>query len=1184
MVTFDTAGGTENRAWAVEGPDGARLQLLTTRIGSFDERFGFMALSVPRSRLGDGPPRFRIVPEAASSQDYVLVFEEPVTAWARVAAEEAVLKGGRRLLTADVSHLGLAVPVLVKAAGREVHRGELGTGHTRIEIGVPEGVTDSVRVEVEAAGRTLLDEPVALRPVAARTFHLIPHSHVDIGYSDPQPEVERRQWANFRDALALFGQTKDLPPEARFRWQSEGLWAVESFLEQATEKERRDFADAVTRGDLELPANLTNVLTGLCHPEELARWTDASRRLKRRYGMKTSPVAMHTDIPGLAWPTVTALAQAGVRYFSSGPNYMPNLKPDGGDRIGSTLVEHGDRPFWWVSPSGRERLLMWVAGRGYSWFHGANLGRTTDAATRGVLDYSRELTERAYPYEIVQVRYTVGGDNGPVDPKLPGFVASWNERYDTPRLVIDSAQGLFEAFERRYGASLPEKRGDLTPYWEDGAISSAGEEILARGAALRLVQAETLWGMVDAAELPRDRVEEAWRQVLLWHEHTWGAAASISEPDRPDVVAQWEYKRAFAVQADRLSREIFDEAALRAHDPAAARPMGSGAAAAVEVVNTLSRPRGGLVVLPAERSAAGDRASDVRGVALPSQRLADGSLAVAVREVPARGRTTLSLTAGRPGRLTGHATASGTTLENEALRVELDPATGAIRSLVGRARGGTGAAASGSELAGSQGLARYRYVRVSTPPWRVDAGPVTIAVEEPGPLVAVLRAEGPAPGARSAVTRYRLVAGSDRLEVEFLLDKLPVRAKESAHLTFDFAVEGGGLRIDQGGNLMDPAQDALPGSCRDFVGVHSALDAVGPKGGVSLGVLDNPLVELGTLVDERPNSAGIRHWKQEPYAGTTVHAYLLNNYWHTNYKADQEGLLRFRFVLRPHGALPPVVVMDLSRDLEQPLVVLPAHRPRGTSRPYASTENWRCLDMAHHARVRDFMTKDPVTLREDDLLRQAVEIVMVRRIRHIPVLDQGGRLVGIVTDRDVQGTLPSPLSAAAPEEYEALLETTPLARIMTRERHHRRSGRPCRGSRRDAPRRQDRWPARSGQRPRRRDLHRARRASSLPRAPARPRAALNDRPGTASRRIPRRPTTTWAGAPQNDRRGRDDAPANDLVIPERHRLDGSRGIRSPAGTRGATRLEPSRCDRVVASPTAGPADSSSPDDDLSSSE
>ena len=930
LVTFDTAGGTENRGWTVEGRDGARLQLLTTRIGSFDERFGFMALTVPRGRLGDGAPRFRIVPEPAGSQDYVLVFEEPVTAWAKVSAEEAVLKGGRRLLTADVSHLGPPAPVVLRAAGREVHRGELATGHTRIDVGVPEGVTGSVRVEIEAEGRTLLDDAAPLRPVATRELHIIPHSHVDIGYSDPQPEVERKQWANFRDALALFRKTKDAPPEARFRWQAEGLWAVETFLAQATEAERREFAEAVTRGDLELPANLTNILTGLCHPEELARWTDASRRLEQRYGIRTSPVAMHTDIPGLAWPTVTALAQAGVRYFSSGPNYMPNLKPDGGDRIGSTLVEHGDRPFWWVSPSGRERLLMWVAGRGYSWFHGGYVGRARDAATRGILDYARELTERGYPYELVQVRYTVGGDNGPVDPNLPELVASWNERYETPRLVLDSAQGLFEALERRYGSSLPEKRGDLTPYWEDGAISSAGEEILARAAARRLVQAEALWAMTDPAEFPSDQAEATWRQLLLWHENTWGAAASISEPDRPDVVAQWEYKRAFAVEADRGSRALIEEA-LRRGAPEADGSNSAAATTAHAIVNTLSRPRGGLVVLPADRSGAGDRVvveGEVRGGrrAVPSQRLADGSLAAAVAGVPALGGLRVHVASGRPERPAGHATASGTTLENALLRVELDPRTGAIRSLVDRARGRTAGASSGTEFAGPLGLARYRYVPGRDPAEAQDAGPVTVSVEEPGPLVAVLRAEGPAPGARSAVTRYRLVAGSDRLEVELLLDKRAVRDKESAHLTFDFAVEGGGLRIDQGWNLMDPAKDALPGSCREFVGVHSALDAVGPRGGIALGVLDSPLVELGGLVDERPNPAGIRHWKPEPYAGTTVHAYLLNNYWHTNYKAEQEGLLRFRFVLRPHGPEPPAEIVALSRDLEQPLLVLPGGR------------------------------------------------------------------------------------------------------------------------------------------------------------------------------------------------------------------------------------------------------------------
>jgi CBS domain-containing protein len=83
--------------------------------------------------------------------------------------------------------------------------------------------------------------------------------------------------------------------------------------------------------------------------------------------------------------------------------------------------------------------------------------------------------------------------------------------------------------------------------------------------------------------------------------------------------------------------------------------------------------------------------------------------------------------------------------------------------------------------------------------------------------------------------------------------------------------------------------------------------------------------------------------------------------------------------------------------------------------------------------VRDFMTRNPVTLRETARLRDAVELVMVRRIRHIPVLDGAGQLAGIVTDRDVKRSLPSPLSAIASEEYESILDETEVARVMTRE-------------------------------------------------------------------------------------------------------------------------------------------------------
>lgn len=83
--------------------------------------------------------------------------------------------------------------------------------------------------------------------------------------------------------------------------------------------------------------------------------------------------------------------------------------------------------------------------------------------------------------------------------------------------------------------------------------------------------------------------------------------------------------------------------------------------------------------------------------------------------------------------------------------------------------------------------------------------------------------------------------------------------------------------------------------------------------------------------------------------------------------------------------------------------------------------------------VSDYMTRDVVTLREADTLRSAVELVLLRRVRHVPILDAGRRLVGIVTDRDVKRMLPSPLSVPPPDQYEALLDETPVGRAMTKE-------------------------------------------------------------------------------------------------------------------------------------------------------
>jgi len=62
--------------------------------------------------------------------------------------------------------------------------------------------------------------------------------------------------------------------------------------------------------------------------------------------------------------------------------------------------------------------------------------------------------------------------------------------------------------------------------------------------------------------------------------------------------------------------------------------------------------------------------------------------------------------------------------------------------------------------------------------------------------------------------------------------------------------------------------------------------------------------------------------------------------------------------------------------------------------------------------VDEMMTPDPYTLRESDSLHEAWRVMTEKRIRHIPVTDDAGHLLGLVTQRDVlAATDPSTLSS-----------------------------------------------------------------------------------------------------------------------------------------------------------------------------
>ena len=81
--------------------------------------------------------------------------------------------------------------------------------------------------------------------------------------------------------------------------------------------------------------------------------------------------------------------------------------------------------------------------------------------------------------------------------------------------------------------------------------------------------------------------------------------------------------------------------------------------------------------------------------------------------------------------------------------------------------------------------------------------------------------------------------------------------------------------------------------------------------------------------------------------------------------------------------------------------------------------------------VQDWMTPDPITVRPDTSLPEAHQIMANEEIRRLPVVDEDGRLLGIVTLGDVRGAQPSPATSLSIWEMNYLMSSLIVERIMT---------------------------------------------------------------------------------------------------------------------------------------------------------
>ena len=855
-LTFTTHHSTKPGSWTAAAADSTKLVFEYSKMDRHGDAHGFAHLRVPRQYVTLGQPvRLKVVGHAQNSPDWFMTFRYTFEEKVEVEVLPFVYRDSMLSMQPaqfTVMHFGRPTEIEVRLTGVAPTKHQIKNGLNVFETPIhvspltpaimlqEDRAAHRVPVHIQASlsNRPVLDTTINVRLSPHRDVHLVHHSHTDIGYSHLQAEVEKIQNNNIWKALELIDRTKGYPHDSRFVWNVESLWAVENFLGIASEADKQRFIAAVKSGSIALSANYANLMTGLCTPEEMHWIVEYADSLRAWYGLPIT-MAMQTDVPGMSWSMVDAYAAHGIRHLSQGPNYIPDM-PDGGDRIGSTLREQGDKPYWWKGTTGKDRILVWTAGQGYGGWHGYTAGAIKERGTRKIAAYMNDLAAKGYPYDMVQWRYNIVSDNGPVDSTLSDFVRDWNAQYASPRLIIANAGTMMREFETKYGKDIPTWSGDFTPYWEDGAYSTAKEEGDVRVLSARLTN------LIEAANILGKPIDphllyRAKRSIVMWHEHTWGAWCSISDPDAHFTTDQWRVKKAFADSAGWYVERIEAELLSRTKGYSEPRPLStmpfseySSSLPELILMNDLISPP-----TAKDTTIFFNELDRSKFFWLPS----------------------ISL-----GRVDG--------LDPDSLQqaiyncvVDLDNAPFILRNraVAGKVEG----AVVNSTVALSNGLAWW----------------------------------------------------------SFEIKKQLIRDKESLHLALPFKIPNATVRIGIGDTCVTPESGRIPGSNNDFFCAQRWIDVSNDSMGVTIVCPQGAIWEIGEMVDERKVNPGkgtnpeyYKAWKTEAKSSSTIYLYALNNYWHTNFKADQEGPITFDLYLKMHGPFKLEEARRFGLEMTRPLI------------------------------------------------------------------------------------------------------------------------------------------------------------------------------------------------------------------------------------------------------------------------
>ncbi len=790
------------------------------------------------------------------------------------------------------------------------------------------------------AGSQTFELEKALQPGRKWTIYLFHHSHTDIGYTDLQTRISKKHAEYLDSVIQYCRETENYPDDAKFRWNVEVAWSVESYIKQRPEAKVKELMDLVKKGRVDVGAWYVQLSDMFSH-EELVRATYLARELSRKYGIVISS-AMNNDVTGFSWAVPLILSRSGVRYFATGINE---------DRARAPLR----RPcaFYWEAPDG-SRILHWNGEHYLFGNYGLRLNEGEAKSRPEIEKYLMGLEGREdYPYDLVALN--ISGyvtDNSPPGRELSDIVRDWNARWAYPRIRLALVPEFFKALEKKFAGRMPTYRLGWPDYWTDGAASAAYETGLNRLTHNDLLTAEKL--ATIAADLspkfryPDAELKEAYSNSMLFDEHTWGAAGSISAPDSESARGQWALKSSYSYIAGEISRNLLNQS-LRV----IAYQIPKTEKFSFAVFNPLSWTRTDVVKValpdPLVEKKGRFRLIDKRtGREESFQLLDEGTILLPARDIPPFGYAVYAVSLDKaPEPAAANIPVGKNSIENDFYKVVLDPVSGGIKSIYDKKE-----KAEFVDASSLYKLNQYVYENPEGGRPAVDdkqkravfkrASPNSAKISPglQGPLTSSLKIQATAPGCLDIESEVFLYRDVKRVEIANRLRKRETLEPEAVYFAFPFKVEGGTFVFEIADGMMRPEVDQLPGTTRDWQTVQHWVEVSNQNRSLVWSPVQAPLVQFCDINTGK--------WlKKLEITNSTLFSYAMNNYWYTNFKASQGGLVRFGYALTTRaGGSDPVESGHFGWEIHTPLVA--AWIPDGTSGTLKGTgESFFRVDQPH---------------------------------------------------------------------------------------------------------------------------------------------------------------------------------------------------------------------------------------------